>query len=30
MLGLIMAIVDTSIVNVALSDMAGTLGASLD
>lgn len=30
MLGLIMAIVDTSIVNVALNDMAGTLGASLD
>jgi MFS transporter, DHA2 family, multidrug resistance protein len=30
MLGLIMAIVDTSIVNVALSDMAGTLGASID
>jgi DHA2 family multidrug resistance protein len=30
MLGLIMAIIDTSIVNVALSDMAGTLGASLD
>ena len=30
MLGLIMAIVDTSIVNVALNDMAGTLGASID
>ncbi len=30
MLGLIMAIIDTSIVNVALNDMAGTLGASLD
>jgi MFS transporter, DHA2 family, multidrug resistance protein len=30
MLGLIMAIIDTSIVNVALSDMAGTLGASVD
>jgi DHA2 family multidrug resistance protein len=30
MLGLIMAIVDTSIVNVALSNMAGTLGASID
>jgi DHA2 family multidrug resistance protein len=30
MLGLIMAIIDTSIVNVALSDMAGTLGASID
>jgi DHA2 family multidrug resistance protein len=30
MLGLIMAIVDTSIVNVALSNMAGTLGASVD
>jgi DHA2 family multidrug resistance protein len=30
MLGLIMAIVDTSIVNVALNNMAGTLGASLD
>lgn len=30
MLGLIMAIVDSSIVNVALNDMAGTLGASLD
>lgn len=30
MLGLIMAIIDTSIVNVALTDMAGTLGASID
>jgi len=30
MLGLIMAIIDTSIVNVALNDMAGNLGASLD
>ena len=30
MLGLIMAIIDTSIVNVALSNMAGTLGASVD
>ena len=30
MLGLIMAIIDTSIVNVALSNMAGTLGASID
>jgi DHA2 family multidrug resistance protein len=30
MLGLIMAIVDTSIVNVALTTMAGTLGASID
>jgi DHA2 family multidrug resistance protein len=30
MLGLIMAIIDTSIVNVALNDMAGTLGASID
>jgi DHA2 family multidrug resistance protein len=30
MLGLIMAIVDTSIVNVALTNMAGTLGASVD
>jgi DHA2 family multidrug resistance protein len=30
MLGLIMAIIDTSIVNVALNNMAGTLGASLD
>ncbi len=30
MLGLIMAIVDTSIVNVALNNMAGTLGASVD
>jgi DHA2 family multidrug resistance protein len=30
MLGLIMAIVDTSIVNVALNNMAGTLGASID
>jgi len=30
MLGLIMAIVDTSIVNVALTNMAGTLGASID
>lgn len=30
MLGLIMAIVDTSIVNVALNTMAGTLGASID
>ena len=30
MLGLIMAIIDTSIVNVALTNMAGNLGASLD
>jgi DHA2 family multidrug resistance protein len=30
MLGLIMAIVDTSIVNVALTTMSGTLGASID
>jgi DHA2 family multidrug resistance protein len=30
MLGLIMAIVDTSIVNVALTNMAGSLGASID
>jgi len=30
MLGLIMAIIDTSIVNVALSDIGGTLGASTD
>src|SRR5579864_677164 len=30
MLGLIMAIIDASIVNVALNDMAGTLGASID
>lgn len=30
MLGLIMAIVDTSIVNVALNNMAGTLGASIN
>jgi DHA2 family multidrug resistance protein len=30
MLGLIMAIVDTSIVNVALNNMAGTLGATTD
>ena len=30
MLGLVMAIIDSSIVNVALNDMAGTLGASLD
>ncbi|MFN2461572.1 MAG: DHA2 family efflux MFS transporter permease subunit [Candidatus Velthaea sp.] len=30
MLGLIMAIIDTSIVNVALNDMAGTLGSSID
>jgi DHA2 family multidrug resistance protein len=30
MLGVIMAIIDTSIVNVALNDMAGTLGASTD
>jgi DHA2 family multidrug resistance protein len=30
MLGLIMAIIDTSIVNVALSNMAGNLGASID
>ena len=30
MLGLIMAIIDTSIVNVALSDMAGNLGSSID
>jgi DHA2 family multidrug resistance protein len=30
MLGLIMAIIDASIVNVALTDMAGTLGASID
>ena len=30
MLGLIMAIIDASIVNVALSDMAGNLGSSVD
>ncbi len=30
MLGLIMAIVDTSIVNVALTNMAGNLGSSVD
>ena len=30
MLGLIMAIIDASIVNVALNDMAGTLGATID
>ena len=30
MLGLIMAIIDTSIVNVALNDIGGTLGASID
>ena len=30
MLGLIMAIIDASIVNVALTNMAGTLGASID
>lgn len=30
MLGVIMAIIDTSIVNVAVNDIAGTLGASLD
>ncbi|GAC1408068.1 MAG: MDR family MFS transporter [Candidatus Velthaea sp.] len=30
MLGLIMAIIDNSIVNVALNNMAGTLGASID
>ncbi len=30
MLGLIMAIIDTSIVNVALNTMAGNLGASID
>ncbi len=30
MLGVIMAIIDTSIVNVALSNMAGNLGASTD
>jgi DHA2 family multidrug resistance protein len=30
MLGLIMAIIDTSIVNVALSNMAGNLGAATD
>jgi MFS transporter, DHA2 family, multidrug resistance protein len=30
MLGLIMAIVDTSIVNVAITNMAGTLGATFD
>jgi DHA2 family multidrug resistance protein len=30
MLGLIMAIIDSSIVNVALSQMAGNLGASVD
>jgi MFS transporter, DHA2 family, multidrug resistance protein len=30
MLGVIMAIIDTSIVNVALNDMAGNLGASID
>ena len=30
MLGLIMAIIDTSIVNVALNTMAGNLGATID
>ena len=30
MLGVIMAVIDTSIVNVAITDMAGTLGASID
>ncbi len=30
MLGVIMAIIDTSIVNVALPTMAGNLGASTD
>ena len=30
MLGLIMAIIDASIVNVALNDMAGNLGSSID
>lgn len=30
MLGMILAIIDTSIVNVALNSIAGTLGASLD
>jgi DHA2 family multidrug resistance protein len=30
MMGLIMAIIDSSIVNVALNDMAGNLGASID
>jgi DHA2 family multidrug resistance protein len=30
MLGLIMAIIDASIVNVALNDMAGNLGSSVD
>ncbi|HEX3468920.1 MAG TPA: DHA2 family efflux MFS transporter permease subunit [Candidatus Elarobacter sp.] len=30
MLGLIMAIIDTSIVNVALNDMAGNLGSTVD
>lgn len=30
MLGVIMAIVDSSIVNVAINDVAGTLGASID
>jgi DHA2 family multidrug resistance protein len=30
MLGLVMAIIDASIVNVALNDMAGNLGASID
>ncbi|MBV9439569.1 MAG: DHA2 family efflux MFS transporter permease subunit, partial [Candidatus Eremiobacteraeota bacterium] len=30
MLGLIMAIIDSSIVNVALNDMAGRLGSSID
>jgi DHA2 family multidrug resistance protein len=30
MIGLIMAIIDSSIVNVAVNDIAGTLGASLD
>jgi DHA2 family multidrug resistance protein len=30
MLGLMMAIIDTSIVNVALNDMAGNLGSSVD
>ncbi len=30
MLGVIMAVIDTSIVNVAITNMAGTLGASID
>ncbi len=30
MLGVIMAVIDTSIVNVAITDIAGTLGASID